>query len=220
MFLTLFKKELIMELRSKQMILSMLVFGLSIILIVALSTNVSKVILMNYSPGLFWLMNLFIVVLAVHRSFNYEKEFDAFTLMITSPVDRGMIFVAKWMSGVVFISTTQLIILVPFFKLLLLDIPHDYINFLFSAFLANFAIMAIASLVSGIVVRSNYSDILLPILLFPLLSPIIIAATKISESIIHQVPFSQWNIWVLIVVSVIVIFGLSGYALFEYVVEE
>ena len=87
-------------------------------------------------------------------------------------------------------------------------------------FLANFAIMAIASLVSGIVVRSNYSDILLPILLFPLLSPIIIAATKISESIIHQVPFSQWNIWVLIVVSVIVIFGLSGYALFEYVVEE
>ena len=78
MFLTLFKKELIMELRSKQMILSMLVFGLSIILIIALSTNVSKVILMNYSPGLFWLMNLFIVVLAVHRSFNYEKEFDAF----------------------------------------------------------------------------------------------------------------------------------------------
>ena len=47
------------------MILSMLVFGLSIILIVALSTNVSKVILMNYSPGLFWLMNLFIVVLAI-----------------------------------------------------------------------------------------------------------------------------------------------------------
>ena len=102
----------------------------------------------------------------------------------------------------------------------LLDIPHDYINFLFSAFLANFAIMAIASLVSGIVVRSKYSDILLPILLFPLLSPIIIAATKISENIINQSPLTEWNVWILIVASVIIIFGLSGYTLFEYVVEE
>ena len=74
MFLTLLKKELIMELRSKQMVLSMLVFALSIILIIALSSNVSKVILMNYSPGLFWLMNLFIVTLAVHRSFFFMKK--------------------------------------------------------------------------------------------------------------------------------------------------
>ena len=220
MFLTLLKKELIMELRSKQMVLSMLVFASSIILIIALSSNVSKVILMNYSPGLFWLMNLFIVTLAVHRSFFYEKEFDAFTLLLSSPADRGTIFFAKWMSGVVFISITQLILFIPFFKLLILDIPQNYFGFLLGSLLVNFAIMAVASLVSGVVVRSNYSDILLPILLFPLLSPLMIAATKISENIINQSPFTEWNVWILIVASVIIIFGLSGYTLFEYVVEE
>ena len=58
------------------------------------------------------------------------------------------------------------------------------------------------------------------IFLFPLLSPIAIAATKISKSVISLQPFAMWNEWFLIIASIIVIFGLAGYALFDYVVEE
>ena len=209
-----------MELRSKQIILSMLFFGLAIILIFAFSSNVAKVILSNYAPGMFWLMNLFIVVLGAHRSFAYEKEFDAFSILISSPVDRGIIFIAKWISGFLFITITQLVIFIPFFKLLLLDIPLETFLFISTALLINLAIMAVANLVSGIVIRSNFSEILLPLLLFPLLSPLIIAATKISKSIINLESFAIWNVWVLIVVSVVVIFGLAGYALFDHIVEE
>ena len=209
-----------MEFRSKQIILSMLFFGLAIILIFAFSSNVAKVILSNYAPGMFWLMNLFIVVLGAHRSFAYEKEFDAFSILISSPVDRGIIFIAKWISGFLFITITQLVIFIPFFKLLLLDIPLETFLFISTALLINLAIMAVANLVSGIVIRSNFSEILLPLLLFPLLSPLIIAATKISKSIINLESFAIWNVWVLIVASVVVIFGLAGYALFDHIVEE
>jgi heme exporter protein B len=220
MLFFLIKKELLMELRSKQIILSMLFFGLAIILIFAFSSNVAKVILSNYAPGMFWLMNLFIVVLGAHRSFAYEKEFDAFSILISSPVDRGIIFIAKWISGFLFITITQLVIFIPFFKLLLLDIPLETFLFISTALLINLAIMAVANLVSGIVIRSNFSEILLPLLLFPLLSPLIIAATKISKSIINLESFAIWNVWVLIVASVVVIFGLAGYALFDHIVEE
>ena len=209
-----------MELRSKQIILSMLFFGLAIILIFAFSSNVSKVVLSNYAPGMFWLMNLFIVVLGVHRSFAYEKDYDAFSILISSPVDRGIIFIAKWISGFLFITITQLVILIPFFKLLLLDIPIETFLFISTALLINLAIMAVANLVSGIVIRSNFSEILLPLLLFPLLSPLTIAATKISKSIIDLESFAMWNVWVLIVASVVVIFGLAGYALFDHIIEE
>ena len=220
MLFSLIKKELLMELRSKQIVLSMLFFGLAIILIFAFSSNVSKVVLSNYAPGMFWLMNLFIVVLGVHRSFAYEKDYDAFSILISSPVDRGIIFIAKWISGFLFITITQLVILIPFFKLLLLDIPLETFLFISTALLINLAIMAVANLVSGIVIRSNFSEILLPLLLFPLLSPLIIAATKISKSIINLESFAIWNVWVLIVASVVVIFGLAGYALFDHIVEE
>ena len=161
MLFSLIKKELLMELRSKQIILSMLFFGLAIILIFAFSSNVAKVILSNYAPGMFWLMNLFIVVLGAHRSFAYEKEFDAFSILISSPVDRGIIFIAKWISGFLFITITQLVIFIPFFKLLLLDIPLETFLFISTALLINLAIMAVANLISGIVIRSNFSEILL-----------------------------------------------------------
>lgn len=220
MLFSLIKKELLMELRSKQIVLSMLFFGLAIILIFAFSSNISKVVLSNYAPGMFWLMNLFIVVLGVHRSFAYEKDYDAFSILISSPVDRGIIFIAKWISGFLFITITQLVILIPFFKLLLLDIPIETFLFISTALLINLAIMAVANLVSGIVIRSNFSEILLPLLLFPLLSPLTIAATKISKSIIDLESFAMWNVWVLIVASVVVIFGLAGYALFDHIIEE
>ena len=163
MLLNLIKKELLIEFRSKQIILSMLIFGLAIILIFALSSNISSEILSNYSAGMFWLMNLFVVVIGVHRSFAYEKEFDAFSLLVSAPVDRGMIFLSKWVSGFIFITTTQLIIIAPFFKLLLLDVPENISFFILTSLLINLAMMSIASIVSGIVIRSNFSEVLLPL---------------------------------------------------------
>ena len=220
MLLNLIKKELLIEFRSKQIILSMLIFGLAIILIFALSSNISSEILSNYSAGMFWLMNLFVVVIGVHRSFAYEKEFDAFSLLVSAPVDRGMIFLSKWVSGFIFITTTQLIIIAPFFKLLLLDIPENISFFILTSLLINLAMMSIASIVSGIVIRSNFSEILLPLLMFPLLSPLMIAATKISNDIINSQSYELWNVWVLIIASIVVLFGLAGYALFDFIVEE
>ena len=198
----------------------MLIFGLAVILIFAFSTNISREVLTNYSPGMFWLMNLFIVVLGVHRSFAYEKEFDAFSLLISSPIDRGLIFLSKWISGFIFLTVTQVIVITPFFKLLLLDFPENLSLFILTAMLVNLGMMAIANLVSGIVIRSNFSEILLPLILFPLLSPLMIAATKISSSVINLQSYDMWNVWVLIVISIVVLFGLSGYALFDFIVEE
>ena len=220
MLLNLIKKELLIEFRSKQIILSMLIFGLAIILIFALSSNISSEILSNYSAGMFWLMNLFVVVIGVHRSFAYEKEFDAVSLLVSAPVDRGMIFLSKWVSGFIFITTTQLIIIAPFFKLLLLDIPENISFFILTSLLINLAMMSIASIVSGIVIRSNFSEVLLPLLMFPLLSPLMIAATKISNDIINSQSYELWNVWVLIIASIVVLFGLAGYALFDFIVEE
>jgi len=220
MLLNLIKKELLIEFRSKQIILSMLIFGLAIILIFALSSNISSEILSNYSAGMFWLMNLFVVVIGVHRSFAYEKEFDAFSLLVSAPVDRGMIFLSKWVSGFIFITTTQLIIIAPFFKLLLLDVPENISFFILTSLLINLAMMSIASIVSGIVIRSNFSEVLLPLLMFPLLSPLMIAATKISNDIINSQSYELWNVWVLIIASIVVLFGLAGYALFDFIVEE
>ena len=65
MFLTLLKKELFIEFRSREVVLSMLIFGLSIILAFAFTSNVSKVIITNYAPGMFWIMILFVTMMKI-----------------------------------------------------------------------------------------------------------------------------------------------------------
>jgi heme exporter protein B len=220
MFISLLKKELFIEFRSREVILSMLIFGLSIILAFAFTTNVSKIIVLNYAPGLFWIMILFVTTLGVHRSFIYEKNFDAFSLLISAPIDRGLIYLSKWISGTIFLTVMEIIIIIPFFKFLLLDLPSNFILFSVTSILINFAIMSVASLVAGISMRANLSEVLVPILFFPLVSPVIIAATKISSGVLFGDPYQLWQIWLLIIVSVIVIFPLAGYTLFDFITEE
>ena len=220
MFISLLKKELFIEFRSREVILSMLIFGLSIILAFAFTTNVSKIIVLNYAPGMFWIMILFVTTLGVHRSFTYEKNFDAFSLLISSPIDRGLIYLSKWISGTIFLTVMEIIIIIPFFKFLLLDLPSNFILFSVTSILINFAIMSVASLVAGISMRANLSEVLVPILFFPLVSSVIIAATKISSGVLFGDPYQLWQIWLLIIVSVIVIFPLAGYTLFDFITEE
>ena len=220
MFLTLLKKELFIEFRSREVILSMLIFGLSIILVFAFTSNVSKVIVTNYAPGMFWIMVLLVTVLGVHRSFSYEKEFDAFSLLISSPIDRGLIYLAKWISGFIFLTIMEAIVIIPFFKFLLIEYPSDLLLSAFTTLLINLAIMSVASLVSGIAMRANLSEVLVPILFFPLVSPVVIAASKISAGIMAGEPYQLWQIWLLIVISIIVIFSLVGYTLFDFITEE
>lgn len=220
MFISLLKKELFIEFRSREVILSMLIFGLSIILAFAFTTNVSKTIVLNYAPGMFWIMILFVTTLGVHRSFTYEKNFDAFSLLISAPIDRGLIYLSKWISGTIFLTVMEIIIIIPFFKFLLLDLPSNFILFSVTSILINFAIMSVASLVAGISMRANLSEVLVPILFFPLVSPVIIAATKISSGVLFGDPYQLWQIWLLIIVSVIVIFPLAGYTLFDFITEE
>ncbi|MAW68516.1 MAG: hypothetical protein CMG10_02025 [Candidatus Marinimicrobia bacterium] len=220
MFLTLLKKELFIEFRSREVILSMLIFGLSIILVFAFTSNVSKVIVTNYAPGMFWIMVLLVTVLGVHRSFSYEKEFDAFSLLISSPIDRGLIYLAKWISGFIFLTIMEAIVIIPFFKFLLIEYPSDLLLSVVTTLLINLAIMSVASLVSGIAMRANLSEVLVPILFFPLVSPVVIAASKISAGIMAGDPYQLWQIWLLIVISIIVIFSLVGYTLFDFITEE
>ena len=123
MFTALLKKDLLIELRSKEIVVSMAAFGVSVILLYSFSFNESPRTFSIFASGLIWMVFLFISVLGLHRSFSLEKEFDAIGLILSAPVDRSLIFLSKWVSGFLFLLIAQIII-VPLFLLFLdLDIP-------------------------------------------------------------------------------------------------
>ena len=220
MFWKLLKKELQVELRSKEITASMLTFGLTIILTFAFAFNISTSLYNTFAPGLLWIIVLFISVFGLHRMFAFEKDFDAFSLIISAPIDRGLVFLSKWVSGVILIFVSELFIIPPFFLFLQLSIDFSWLTGLQILLLGNSGIMVIGSLVSGLAMRAKMSEVLLPILLFPLVSPVIIASAKATSGLLTGVEPKEYQIWILILLTFNVIYGIVGYTIFEHITEE
>ena len=123
----LLKKEILNEFRSKESIISMVVFGISIILVISFTINPISLEMQLILPGIFWLTYLFTSIIGFLRLYSSEKEYFAFNLLLLSPIDRGNIFIAKMLSIWIFIIITQLITIpLSFF---LLHFVNQYRNF-------------------------------------------------------------------------------------------
>lgn len=216
----LIKKELLLEFRARESLTSMAAFGLVVILTFSFAFNFGTDRFGEMVPGLFWIMILFGAVLGLNRSFAYEKEFDAFSMLISAPVDRGLIFLAKWITGFLTLTLMEMIILVPFIIFLRVGLPADFVIGIGIILLGNAAIMCMGNFVSGLAMRARLSEVLLPILLLPLVTPVIIASVQSTVGWMRGMPINQWNSWLFVLGSFIIIFGLLGYTLFDHITEE
>ena len=220
MFTALLKKDLLIELRSKEIVISMASFGVSVILLYSFSFNESPKTFSIFASGLLWMVFLFISVLGLHRSFSLEKEFDAIGLVLSAPVNRSLIFLSKWVSGFLFLLMAQIIIVPLFWLFLALDIPSQIGLWLLVFIMADLGIAAVGSLVAGITLRARMSEVLLPILLFPLVSPLLIAAVKSTYALMDGLPFEEWKVWGAIIFTFVIAFSVTGVLIFDYVSEE
>ena len=159
-------------------------------------------------------------MLGLHRSFSLEKEFDAIGLVLSAPVNRSLIFLSKWVSGFLFLLMAQIIIVPLFWLFLALDIPSQIGLWLLVFIMADLGIAAVRSLVAGITLRARMSEVLLPILLFPLVSPLLIAAVKSTDALMVGLPFEEWKVWGAIIFTFVIAFSVTGVLIFDYVSEE
>jgi heme exporter protein B len=220
MFTILLKKELFVEFRNKEVILSMLAFGIAVLLIFSFSLSGDPKINHEMAPGLFWTLVILSSSLGLHRLFGQEKDFDAFANLIAAPIDRGTLYLAKWVSGILFLTVTELLIILPFFLFLGLSLPITFLPGIGIVLLGNMGIVAVGVIVSGLAMRAKMSSVLLPVLLFPLIAPLLIACVKSTTGWYHVFPISQWQFWLLIMATYVVIFSLVGYIYFDHIAEE
>ena len=189
-------------------------------MVFAFAFNVSPVFFRQFAPGLLWVVILFTSVLGLNRLFSYEGDMDAHWSWISAPIDRGLVFLSKLLVGFIFLSMAELLFIVPFFLFLNLDVSFSILFFLGILILGNSAIISIGCLISGLALRANMREVLIPVLLFPLASPVVIAATKSTVFIFENKPFGEWRIWILILFTFLLTSALLGYLFYDQIVEE
>ncbi|MCK4579356.1 MAG: heme exporter protein CcmB [Candidatus Marinimicrobia bacterium] len=213
-------KDLRMELRTRESLAVMTVFALAVILLFSFAFDIGMNRFPSFVPGLMWLTYFFTAVLGLIRSFGWEKELDAWDILLTSPVDRSMIYLGKCAAFFIFLLLAQLISL-PFFMLFLglplLAAPLSFIAILLTV---DGAIAAVGVLIAGMSHRTPAGETLLPILLFPTLTPVLIAATKATTTALASKPFQEWDFWLMLIVTFLVLFVLAGAFIFDYIAEQ
>ncbi|MBU2643221.1 heme exporter protein CcmB [bacterium] len=212
-------KDIKLDLRSMENFFSMLFFSIIILLIFAFALPAESHDQQLLAPGIFWVTFLLSGMLSLNKSFQMEKENGCMEALLVTPTSRGAIFFGKMAGNTVFIMIVQAM-LIPLFSLLFINsaIYHFAELFLLS-FVSTVGFSALGTLLGGLTTDLRFKDILLPILLFPLLVPLLLASVKITQSILFGEGFAAELDWLKLLIGFDLIFLIIAYLTFDYVME-
>ncbi len=219
-FWTVFVKDLRLELRTRESLSTMVVFAAAVILLFSFAFDAAPARFRAFTPGLMWLTYFVTAVLGLLRSFGQEKELEAYSLLLTAPVDRSAIYLGKAAAFFVFLLAAQLVSLPLFGLFLEMPLLRAPAALALILVITDLAIAAVGTLIAGMSLRSPAGETLLPILLFPLLAPLLIAATRATSAALAGQPFGEWGFWLLLLVTFFALFVLAGTLIFDYISEQ
>ena len=187
-------KDLLLEFRSRDIILSVLVFGLLVVVVFNFALNVTPRLLTQLAPGILWVAFAFAGTLAMNRAFVREKEQGGLEGLVLTPVSRDAIFLGKALASFLFMLIVEAALL-PVFAALMGFSPFSFI-LLLTIVLATLGFATVGTLFSAIAVQTRSREIMLPVLFFPIILPVLIGAVEATTQSIGgasgSVGVSRW----------------------------
>lgn len=217
---TLAAKDLKVEYRSRQAFLTTLFFALLILIIFNFAFDPGSEATREASPGILWVALLFPGIIQLNRSFQAESEEGTLQGIILSPVERGVLFLGKFVANWSFLVVIDLVILVAFVVFYNFSFSTDLAWILLLLVLASAGFTAVGTVFAAMLSSIQGRDVLLPVLLFPIIVPIILAAVNATREILVHQELEFFFRWVQVLAAFDVIFLAAGFLVFDYVVGE
>jgi len=212
------RKDLAAEWRSRELFSSMLVFSLLVILIFNFALELDAQARASVTSGVLWVTFAFAGTLGLNRPMAVEKDRGCLDGLLLAPVDRSAIYFGKGISNLVFMLIVEAIVLPVYSILYNINLFNG--GLLLVILLGSVGYVAVGTLLSAMAVQTRTRDILLPILLFPLVIPVLIAAVRASGGFLQGIPYAELSIWINLLLVYDVIFIAISFMFFDYVVEE
>ncbi len=213
-------KDLVTELRTKEMFSAMFIFSLLVIVIFNFAFDPGASYLMDVAPGILWVAITFAGTLGLNRSFINEQENSCLQGLMLAPIDRGAIFLGKFLGNLLFMLLIELFIFPIFVVFFNISIWAVLPQMVLIALLATTGFASVGTLLAGMSASTKTREVLLPILFFPLVVPVIIAAVKATGRVIKGDPMMQFAGWLKLLTAFDIIFLVISFLTFEFVIEE
>jgi len=211
-------KDILSEMRGREVISSVLVFTLLVIVIFNFAFVANQEMIALVAPGILWVTFAFAGVLSLNRSFIMEKEDGCLEGLMVCPISREVIYVGKMLGSLLFMLIVEAIALPIFAFLFNLAVLSPQVITI--TVLTTIGFAAVGSLFSALAVNTKAREMVLPILFLPIVVPIIIAAVKGSGLALAGEPWGSVASWLQIIVAFDVIFLVVSFLIFAFVIEE
>lgn len=212
-------KDIAAELRTREMFSSMGVFSILVIVVFNFALELSdRQIVMTATPGAVWVTIIFAGMLGLNRSLAMELDKGCLDGLLLTPVDRSAIFLGKALGNALFMLAVEVVVL-PLF-VVFFDVPLIRPWVALIVVLGTLGFAGVGTLLSSMAVNTRAREVMLPILLFPVAVPELIAAVKATAGAMAGLPVSEWQQWLSLLIVFDVVLVTMSFMVFEYVVEE
>lgn len=216
--LTLALKDILLEIRTKEIVSSALLFAFLVVIIFNFAFDPSPAVVALVVPGILWVAFTFAGVLGINRSFILEKDKGNMDGLLLCPVSRDVIYAGKMVGIFLFMLVVEMLLL-PVFAALY-GFPLFIPELLLIVVLATLGFAAVGTLFSAMAVNTRSRETMLPLLLLPITIPVIIAAVESTSTILSGDTQGQLGRWWQILLAFDVIFLVISSLLFGSVLEE
>jgi heme exporter protein B len=220
--LLVLRKDVAIEVKIREILYTTLFFAVSCVLVFAFAFVKEGRVIEDAPAGILWIAIAFAGTLALGRTFERERYGETLRALLLAPAPRAAIYVGKLL-GMILLLIAAEILLVPLIALLFgaaaLFARPLLLAGLLLAGTVGFA--AVGTLFAAMLVRSRTRDVMLPILLYPITVPVIIAGVRGTSALLQATPDEPAaTMWIALLVCFDVVFVTLALWTFEPLMTE
>lgn len=214
------RKDIVIELRSRSVILSAITFTLLALTIFFFAWDPTAVASIDLAPGVVWVIFVFVGLLALHRSFGVEQPTRAIDALVAAPIDREAIFFGKLLANLVFLLVVEVVALPAAAILYNVPIGSYALPLGGVAVLAAIGVVSVGTLFAAMSVNTRLAELLLPLLALPFFVPVILPAAQASARLMSGRPVAEVAGYIKLLAAFDVVFLVVCTLAYPYTLEE
>ncbi|HTN73352.1 MAG TPA: heme exporter protein CcmB, partial [Methylomirabilota bacterium] len=215
----LLRKDLRVELRRRESLLTMFFFGTLLLFVFHFSFDLTPEKIIEMAPALLWLAFLFTGTLGLAQLFEAERDNHCLDALLLSPIDRGALFLAKTCFNIILMVLVEIFV-IPLFWILFNLRSWEVIPLLFlMALLGTIGFCVLGTLLSAVTLKARARELLLPLVLFPLMIPVILATIRCMEAVLRDGQIGDAAQWLRLLIGFDVMFVTVGILIFDWVID-
>ena len=215
------RKDIAVEVRSWELVSTTIFFAFTCVLVFAFALVEDGRAVADVAAGILWIAIAFSGTLALGRTFERERQTETLRALMLAPADRPAIYLGK-LAGILLLMGLTELMLVPLIGLFF-QAPIAERPLLLAALIAvgTLGFAAVGTLFAAMLVRARSRDVMLPILLYPITVPVIIAGVRGTTAIFQATPDEPLaRFWLILLLFFDVVFVTLALWTFEPLMTE